>query len=112
MKYKNSISVCGINCAVYSACNKCSSVCKSMHKVFDKPCLGCNEIHEIIFLGGNLSLNVCPIYNCVHKKNYKHCGECDELPCELYFELKDIFISDVQHKLDIEHRIKVLKSIQ
>ena len=114
MKTKKNISVCGIDCKEYFACNKCSSICKNMHAIFDskKPCEGCNAIHEKILLNRNISLNICPIYVCVTNRQYKHCGECEQIPCDIYYELKDPFITDSVHKLNIEERIKVLKSIK
>ena len=112
MKTKRNISVCGIDCEAYSTCDKCSSICKSMHNVFNNICEGCNAIHEKILLNKNISLNICPIYECVINKHYKHCGECKQLPCKLYYDLKDPLISDITHKLEIEHRIRVIKSIK
>jgi hypothetical protein len=114
MKTKKSISVCGIDCKAYSTCDKCSSICKNMHSVFDlkKPCEGCNEIHEKILLSKHISLNICPIYECVINRHYQHCGNCEQLPCDLYYELKDPFINDFIHGLDIEHRVNTLKSMK
>ena len=117
MKTKRNISICGIDCDAYSTCDKCSSVCKSMHDVFDlkKPCKGCNEIHEKIsrnYIQGKSKLKICPIYECVINKRYKHCGDCEQVPCDLYYELKDPFINDFIHGLDIEHRVNTLKSMK
>ena len=111
MKFSNNISVCGIDCSDYIACDKCSNLCKELHHVTNKVCDGCNTIHENILKNKATTLQMCPIYQCVKSNNYNHCGDCDHLPCELYFSMKDKIITDEQHKKNVAERVEMLKSI-
>jgi hypothetical protein len=37
----------------------------------------------------------CPLFNCsVNKKGFKSCGDCEELLCKLFREMKDPNSSD------------------
>lgn len=57
-------SRCGINC---SQCNYKEEI----------NCRGCIFI-DIPFWGDS-----CPLKDCCEKKDYMHCGECSEFPCEV-----------------------------
>jgi hypothetical protein len=100
------ISVCGIDCAI--ACTECNS----MHdELKQKPCRGCNAEKGQIFWVKFMGLDTCPIYACATNKPVKHCGECAELPCKIYFEMKDPSISEEQHQQGIRDRVEVLKNL-
>ena len=101
------ISVCGIDCA--AVCQECN---KNNAEFTDKPCKGCNEAKGKLFWAKYLGLDTCPIYHCcVNEKQLRHCGECGQLPCDIYFNTKDPSYSDEEHRKAIEKRVEVLKML-
>jgi len=100
------ISVCGIDCAV--ACEVCN---KSNPEFAEKPCRGCNAEEGKLFWTKYLGLDTCPIYQCcVNEKQFRHCGECPQLPCSIYFNTKDPSISEEEHQKKIQERVEMLKT--
>jgi len=99
------VSVCGIDCAV--ACVECNKI----EELQKNPCKGCNAEEGRIFWTKLMGLEVCPIYSCVKDKQLKHCGECAELPCNIYFDMKDPTFSEEQHQQGIKDRVENLKNI-
>jgi len=101
------ISVCGIDCAI--ACEECNKI---HEEFFNNPCKGCNDMEGKIFWTKYLGLDTCPMYHCcVNEKQLKHCGQCAELPCEIYFNTKDPSLSDKEFKQGIQDRVKILKNL-
>ena len=101
------ISVCGIDCA--AVCDVCN---KNNAEFAEKPCKGCNAEKGKLFWAKYLGLDTCPIYHCcVNEKQLSHCGECDQLPCDIYFNTKDPSMSDEEHRKGIEDRVGVLKAL-
>ena len=99
------ISVCGIDCAVMCVeCNK-------YEELQNNPCKGCNAIEGKAFWTKMFNMEVCPIYVCVKDKQFKHCGECEQLPCNIYIEMKDPSWSDEQHQQYIKDRVEALKNL-
>lgn len=90
-------SVCGCNC---SACE---------HYMNSK-CSGCAMIKGKVWWAGYISVETCPIYNCVvNEHQLKHCGECPEIPCTLWRDIKDPSYTDEQHEAGIKERVEYLK---
>jgi len=53
------------------------------------------------------------MYDCsINKKEFHNCGECGELPCNLFTDMKDPNMSDEEHKESITKRVNVLKGKQ
>jgi len=101
------LSVCGIDCAVMSI--ECNNSCEELIK---KPCRGCNAEGGRLFWTKYLGLETCPIYNCcVNIKQFDHCGQCVELPCEIYFNTKDPSMSDEVFNQAIQKRVDVLRQL-
>jgi len=99
------ISVCGIDCGVFCVeCNK-------HEELQNNPCKGCNAIEGKPFWIKAFNFDVCPIYACAKDKKFNHCGECEQLPCNIYLELRDPSMSDEQHQQSINERVKVLKNL-
>ena len=91
------LSPCGINC---EAC-----------PYFDS-CGGCFTIEGKPFYLADFDVEVCPMYNCsVNKKGFKSCGECPELPCQIFYDWKDPSMTDEEHTTSINARVKVLKDL-
>lgn len=98
------LSVCGIDCNI--ACLECN-------KSLEEPCKGCNALKGKLFWTQYLGLDTCPIYNCcVNEKHYTHCGECDKLPCEIYYSTKDPSTPEEEFKIKITERANVLKKLK
>jgi hypothetical protein len=99
------ISVCGIDCAV--ACIECNKY----DALKNNPCRGCNAIEGKVFWTKMFKLDTCPIYSCVKEKQFAHCGECAEMPCNIYYEMRDPTVSDERHEEGLRERMEVLKSL-
>jgi hypothetical protein len=55
----------------------------------------------------------CALFGCaVNDRGYKNCGECAELPCISFLELKDPNTSQEEHMTSIKVRVGRLKGIQ
>ncbi len=92
------ISVCGIIC---SECLFYNNQCDSCRQVAGRP-----------FWTEDQDQNgICPLYDCsVNKKGLNSCGECEELPCKIFLDLKDPSISDAEHKKSINQRVQNLRN--
>jgi hypothetical protein len=52
----------------------------------------------------------CPLYDCaVNKRNYNDCGDCKELPCELFLKMKDPNSTEEEHQRSLKSRVALLK---
>ncbi len=101
------ISVCGIDCDI--ACIECN---KNNEEFSKEPCRGCNAAKGKLFWTQFLGLDTCPIYNCcVNENHFSHCGECNKLPCSIYFNTKDPSISEEIFQQSIQERVNLLKTI-
>lgn len=89
------ICVCGANCG------NCPH--------YKKNCDGCDVLAGKVFWTQYIGADVCPIYKCVNDKAYKNCGDCPEIPCQLWLSLKDPSWTDEQHQKSIQDRLAVLK---
>ena len=96
---KKIISVCGL------LCNECN--------YFGYKCQGCYSVQGETFWSKEVMPDkICPLYKCSRKESmYNNCGQCEELPCEKFVELKDPDISDEQHKKSINERVARLINI-
>jgi hypothetical protein len=55
---------------------------------------------------------LCPLYKCATiDKRYKNCGQCAELPCKKFTDLKDPNISNEQHHKSINERVSRLELV-
>lgn len=93
-------SVCGCDC----------SKCDYFQK---KECIDCQQIQGKVWWIDYLNVDLCPIYNCViNTKKIESCGLCAEIPCNLWYDLKDPNHSNEQHNQSVAERIKSLKKLQ
>jgi hypothetical protein len=82
----------------------CGLLCQSC-PFYGKNCPGCGHVEGKPFWTKEYHIPVCPIYNCsVNQKKLEHCGECDELPCEIFLELKDPNVSDEEFQKSLNER--------
>jgi hypothetical protein len=94
------LSVCGSDC----------SICEYLEK---SECIGCSKVKGKVWWLNYISADICPIYNCViNEKKFKNCGECSEIPCKLWRDLKDPNYTDEQHEAGIKNRVENLKNLK
>ncbi|MGE5391193.1 MAG: DUF3795 domain-containing protein [Deltaproteobacteria bacterium] len=89
------LQVCGVNC------EECPS--------YPEECKGCRAIQGKVFWVGYIGQEVCPMYKCCQDKGYEHCGGCAELPCKMWYEIKDPTLADEEHIASINTRVSILK---
>ncbi len=91
------ISACGL------LCNEC--------RYFNADCGGCYSVKGSTFWAKSMMPdNICPLYKCsVMDKQFSHCGQCPDLPCKKFNDLKDPNISEEQHEKLISERVSRLK---
>jgi len=91
------LSVCGI------LCSKCD--------YFKNNCQGCYKVKGSTFWAKEaMPDKVCPLYKCaIMDKKYHNCGQCSEVPCKKFIDLKDPKISIKQHNKSIDERVSRLK---
>lgn len=91
------ISVCGL------VCNEC--------QFFEGACQGCYAVEGKTFWAGEvMPEKVCPIFDCaINEKKYINCGDCSDLPCNIFNELKDPNITEEEHEKSLKTRTKTLK---
>ncbi len=91
------ISACGLKC------DDC--------EYYPEPCPGCFALKGSVFWAVEIMPSqVCPLFECsVFKKGFASCGECDELPCRLFIEMKDPSVTDEEHRRMIDVRVKRLR---
>lgn len=55
----------------------CGAYCGTCEWKEKTNCEGCQSCQSHVFWG------TCEVAKCAISKGYTHCGECDQLPCEL-----------------------------
>ena len=88
------LSVCGL------VCSECA--------YHPKECGGCREVEGRPFWVDPGSTG-CELYQCSIDKQYDSCGDCAELPCKQFRELKDPNISDAEHLEELGRRVERLR---
>lgn len=90
-------SACGL------LCNDCPH--------FAGNCSGCFQVEgKPFWVAEATATGICPLFDCaINKKGFSHCGECSELPCRMFFELKDPDLSESEHQKSIQQRIHNLR---
>ena len=91
------LSACGLNC------EEC--------EFFNKTCTGCFEVKGSTFWAMEMMPGkVCPLYGCsVNKNKFKNCGDCPELPCKMFRDMKDPNSTEEQHQQSIITRVAALR---
>jgi hypothetical protein len=79
---------------------------------FGKECKGCYLVEGKTFWAAGATENgVCPLFDCsVNTRGYKNCGDCPELPCKTFHDLKDPNSTEEEHRKSIEVRVRALRS--
>ena len=93
------LSPCGIDCETCPLKDQCSGGCRASG---GKP-----------FYIKDFGVEICPIYDCaVNKHGYQTCGECADVPCQIFFDWKDPSMTDEEHRETIEKNVAALKDAQ
>ena len=92
------LSPCGINCDECPLKEQCGGSCVACE---GKP-----------FYIKDFGFETCMIYDCaVNQKNLKTCGECAELPCQIWYDWKDPDMTEEAHLQSIKDRSEILKAL-
>lgn len=90
----DTLSCCGTQC---SKCGCYGSMCK-----------GCNACEGKVFHAPEGQ--ACPIYECsMNRKRLKGCGECGDVPCEIWRKTKDPSFSEEEFERNIQERVDRLR---
>ena len=95
---------------IISACGLICSDCE----FFEKQCGGCYTVKGSTFWANEMMpTKICPLFDCsVNTRGHKSCGDCDELPCSTFLQMKDPSQSDEEHEKTLKIRIERLKGNQ
>jgi hypothetical protein len=90
------LSACGLKC------DEC--------EFFNKTCTGCISVKGSTFWAKEMMPNkTCPLYDCsVNNKKLRNCGDCSELPCKMFLDMKDPNSTDEEHQKSIQTRVAAL----
>lgn len=93
----NPISCCGTNCP---ECYCYGNLCR-----------GCNECNGKVF--HTPARKACRIYDCViNSKNLSNCGDCKDVPCDIWEKTRDPKFTDEEFKQNIFERLTNLKNLK
>ncbi len=89
----------------------CGLVCDEC-EFYNKTCTGCRNVKGSTFWAKEMMpTKVCPLYDCsVNTRKYKDCGECDELPCKMFREMKDPNSTEEEHQKSLLTRVSRLRA--
>lgn len=93
---------------ILSACGLICDECE----YFNNTCTGCINVKGSTFWAVEmLPDKVCPLYDCsVNRNSFRNCGDCGELPCKMFREMKDPSLSDEEHQKSIVTRVSALRA--
>jgi hypothetical protein len=89
----------------------CGLLCNECNYYINNTCQGCHMVKGSTFWAQeSMPDKICPLYKCaIIDKKYKNCGQCIELPCKKFTDLKDPNITDEQHIQSVNKRISRLR---
>lgn len=89
----------------------CGCICSEC-KIYNKSCDGCHAIKGKACWLDEVGLDICDFYECAMiKKGIEHCGKCNEIPCNKFWENKNPEWTEEQHRKIVEERVKMLKAL-
>ncbi len=90
----------------------CGLICDEC-EYYGKECKGCYAVKGQTFWAKEMMpTKTCPLFNCsVNEKGFKSCGNCEELPCKMFREMKDPNSTDEVHQKSLLQRVERLKDL-
>lgn len=88
----------------------CGCDCEDCQEYKDS-CAGCAEIKGRVFWAPYVGGEVCPIFSCCDRKGFENCGECDALPCHIYFDTRDPSMTQEEHEEGVRGQVKRLRGM-
>ncbi|MEI6766218.1 MAG: DUF3795 domain-containing protein [Bacteroidota bacterium] len=92
---------------ILSACGLICDECE----FYPEKCAGCHAVKGQTFWALEMMpTKTCPLFGCaVNTRNHKDCGDCVELPCQMFREMKDPNSTDEEHQQSLIDRTARLK---
>ena len=92
------LSTCGLKC------DEC--------EFYTKTCAGCRNVKGATFWAIEMMpTKECSLYDCaVNQRGFTDCGDCAELPCETFLQMKDPSISDEENQRMVGMRVALLRA--
>jgi hypothetical protein len=89
----------------------CGLICDEC-EFFNKTCTGCINVKGSTFWAKEMMpTKVCPLFDCsVNRKGFKSCGDCSELPCKMFREMKDPNSTEEEHQKSLLKRVDLLRA--
>jgi len=89
----------------------CGLICDEC-EFYNKTCTGCRNVKGSTFWAKEMMPGkVCPLYDCsVNTRKYNDCGDCAELPCKMFREMKDPNSTEEQHQKSLLTRVSLLRA--
>jgi hypothetical protein len=89
----------------------CGLVCTDCN-FYNNACSGCFNVQGKTFWAkDHTEKGICPLFDCaVNLKKLEHCGNCSELPCKKFHDLKDPNITKEEHLESINKRVEILRN--
>jgi len=93
---------------ILSACGLICDECE----FFNKTCTGCKSVQGSTFWAREMMPGkVCPLYDCsINTRKYSDCGDCSELPCKIFREMKDPSSTEEEHQKSLITRVSLLRA--
>jgi hypothetical protein len=89
----------------------CGCICSDC-RIFGTECQGCLAMQGKVCWLPEVNMEICDFYECcVEQKQLTHCGECDEIPCQRFWQNKNPKWTAEQHRKIVESRVEILKKI-
>ncbi|CAK7026356.1 GNAT family N-acetyltransferase [Tissierella sp.] len=89
----------------------CGCICSEC-RMFEKECMGCYSIEGKACWLHEVGLDIYDFYECsVIDRKLRHCGECEEIPCERFWKNKNPKWTEEQHREIVESRVALLKEL-
>lgn len=88
----------------------CGLYCTACEYRETNPCAGCMAVEGRPIWVAQVGIEVCPLYECcVADRGMKHCGTCDDLPCEQFLKSHDPSLGPEEAREDICRRVETLR---
>lgn len=89
----------------------CGAKCEEC-PFYQNPCTGCKSLNgKVFWAADHIESGICPMYDCaVNNKEYGSCGKCKDLPCDMFYNMKDPNMTDEEHQKSISDRVNTLRN--